>query len=119
MALKSFQSDRLMPAPRPRSGRPHRDLWKGAPVKKLTEGLTKKGGRNNTGRITARRIGGGHKRRYRKIDFKRTKFDVHSGHGGAARVRPQSHRLHRPGHSTRTVSRAYILAPQRLRSGDR
>ena len=41
-------------------------LHKGKPVKKLTEGLTKSGGRNNTGRITARRIGGGHKRTYRK-----------------------------------------------------
>jgi len=37
-------------------------LWRGGPVKKLTEGLTKTGGRNNKGRITARRRGGGHKR---------------------------------------------------------
>src|SRR3546814_13247939 len=52
------------------------DLWKGGPVKKLTEGLTKSGGRNNLGRITARRRGGGHKRLYRIVDFKRRKFDV-------------------------------------------
>ncbi len=52
------------------------ELYKGKPVKTLTEGLTTKGGRNNTGRITARRQGGGHKRRYRLIDFKRRKFDV-------------------------------------------
>src|SRR3546814_16745862 len=51
-------------------------LYKGRPVKELTEGLRKTGGRNNTGRITTRHIGGGHKRRYRMIDFKRRKFDV-------------------------------------------
>ena len=51
-------------------------LHKGKPVKALTEGLTKSGGRNNRGRITARRIGGGAKRLYRKVDFKRNKFDV-------------------------------------------
>ena len=49
-------------------------LHKGGPVKKLTEGLTKTGGRNNKGRITSRRRGGGAKRLYRKIDFKRNKF---------------------------------------------
>jgi large subunit ribosomal protein L2 len=52
------------------------ELWKGRPVKSLTEGLTKKGGRNNTGRITARRIGGGAKRLYRIVDFKRRKEGV-------------------------------------------
>ena len=46
------------------------DLHKGKPVKTLTQGLTKKGGRNNAGRITARRRGGGHKRRYRVVDFR-------------------------------------------------
>ncbi|MEM6422830.1 MAG: 50S ribosomal protein L2, partial [Pseudomonadota bacterium] len=52
------------------------ELWKGRPEKTLTQGLTKKGGRNNTGRITARRIGGGAKRLYRIVDFKRRKHDV-------------------------------------------
>ena len=52
------------------------ELFKGKPVKKLTKGLTKSGGRNNTGRITSWQKGGGHKRKYRIIDFKRTKFDV-------------------------------------------
>ena len=47
------------------------ELWKGKPVKALTEGLNKSGGRNNKGRITSRRRGGGHKRLYRVIDFKR------------------------------------------------
>lgn len=51
-------------------------LWKGKPVKALTEGVRSKGGRNNHGRITVRHQGGGHKRRYRMIDFKRRKFDV-------------------------------------------
>lgn len=47
-----------------------------SPEKSLTTALRKKGGRNNTGRITMRRRGGGHKRRYRIIDFKRNKYDV-------------------------------------------
>jgi len=51
-------------------------LWKGKPVKTLTEGLTKSGGRNNTGRMTSRHIGGGHKRSYRMVDFKRLKRDM-------------------------------------------
>src|SRR5215469_1901343 len=51
-------------------------LHKGAPVKALTEGQTKNGGRNNTGRVTVRWQGGGHKQRYRIIDFKRRKFDM-------------------------------------------
>ena len=48
-----------------------KDLYKGKPEKALTEGLNKTGGRNNMGRMTARHIGGGHKRRYRIIDWKR------------------------------------------------
>ncbi len=91
-------------------------LWKGEPIKALTEGLTKSGGRNNRGRITARHIGGGHKRRYRMIDFKRDKFDV-----GATveRIEYDPNRSafiallkYDDGHLS------YILAPQRLRVGD-
>src|ERR1041384_4386800 len=52
------------------------EVTKSKPEKGLTEKLTKKGGRNNTGRITTRHQGGGHKRRYRLIDFKRTKDGV-------------------------------------------
>ena len=52
------------------------ELFKGKPVKKLTKGLTKSGGRNNTGRVTSWQKGGGHKKKYRIIDFKRTKLDV-------------------------------------------
>ncbi len=52
------------------------ELFSGKPIKKLTKGLTKSGGRNNTGRITSWQRGGGHKKKYRIIDFKRTKFDI-------------------------------------------
>ena len=91
-------------------------LWKGKPVKALTEGLNKKGGRNNTGRITARRRGGGHKRLYRLIDFKRRKFDV------PAKVL----RLEYDPNRTAFIALLeyqdgeldYILAPQRLDVGD-
>ena len=91
-------------------------LHKGKPVKALTEGLTRKGGRNNTGRITARRIGGGTKRRYRLVDFKRRKFDV------PATVE----RLEYDPNRTAFIALvkysdgelAYILAPQRLAPGD-
>ncbi len=91
-------------------------LWKGKPVKSLTEGLSKKGGRNNNGRITARRRGGGHKRLYRVIDFKRRKFDV------PAKVA----RLEYDPNRTAFIALieyqdgelGYILAPQRLEVGD-
>jgi large subunit ribosomal protein L2 len=91
-------------------------LWKGDPVKALTEGLTKSGGRNNAGRITARRRGGGHKRLYRMIDFKRRKFDA------PAKVL----RLEYDPNRTAFIALieyedgevSYILAPQRLEAGD-
>lgn len=91
-------------------------IYKGNPEKALTEGLRKKGGRNNTGRVTARRIGGGHKRRYRTIDFKRNKFDVV---GTVERLEYDPNR-------TAFIAlvaysdgeRAYIIAPQRLAEGD-
>src|SRR3546814_2721414 len=51
-------------------------LWKGKPVKALTEGKHSSGGSNNMGNATARGIGGGHKQRYRLVDFKRSKWDV-------------------------------------------
>jgi large subunit ribosomal protein L2 len=92
------------------------DLWKGAPVKKLTEGLTKSGGRNNLGRITARRRGGGHKRLYRIVDFKRRKFDV------PATVERLEYDPNRSAFialvNYEDGEQAYILAPQRLAVGD-
>src|ERR1041385_5413281 len=50
------------------------ELWSGKPVKFLTEGIHSEGGRNNHGHITSRHQGGGHKQRYRMVDFKRRKL---------------------------------------------
>ncbi len=92
------------------------ELWKGKPVKTLTEGLSRKGGRNNAGRITARRRGGGHKRLYRKIDFKRRKFDV------PARVERLEYDPNRSAFIAllkyEDGEQSYIIAPQRLKAGD-
>src|SRR5579863_4490242 len=74
MALKTYNP--VTPAQRQLVTVDRSELWKGKPVKKLTEGLREKGGRNNSGRITMRRRGGGHKQRYRILDFKRLKDDA-------------------------------------------
>ena len=91
-------------------------LWKGKPEKALTEGLRGHGGRNNFGRITARRRGGGHKRRYRIVDFKRAKYDV------PATVERLEYDPNRSGFIAliryEDGEPAYILAPQRLAVGD-
>jgi len=93
------------------------ELYRGKPVKKLTEGLTKSGGRNNQGRITARRRGGGHKRAYRKIDFRRAKWDV------VAVVERIEYDPNRSGFIALIKyddgEQSYILAPQRLGVGDK
>jgi large subunit ribosomal protein L2 len=93
------------------------ELWKGAPVKTLTQGLSKSGGRNNRGRITAFHRGGGHKRTYRMIDFKRVKFDQV---GTIERLEYDPNRTawialvkYEDGEL------AYIVAPQRLSAGDK
>jgi large subunit ribosomal protein L2 len=93
------------------------ELWGGAPVKTLTEGLSKKGGRNNHGRTTAYHRGGGHKRSYRMVDFRRTRYDA------VATVE----RLEYDPNRTAFIAlikyddgeQAYILAPQRLAAGDK
>ena len=93
------------------------DLYKGKPVKKLTEGLTKSGGRNNSGHTTAWHKGGGHKRRYRMVDFKRTKRDVTA----------VIERLEYDPNRTAFIAlityedgeQSYILAPQRAAVGDK
>ena len=91
-------------------------LWRGDPVKSLTKGLSKKGGRNNAGRVTARRIGGGHKRCYRLIDFKRRKFDVPAT---VERIEYDPNRSAFIALIRYTDGDlAYILAPQRLAAGD-
>ena len=114
MALKKFKPN--TPSTRQlvivdRSG-----LHKGKPVKTLTQGLTKKAGRNNDGRITARRRGGGHKRLYRIVDFKRRKFDVPA----------TIERIEYDPNRTAFIALikyedgelSYIVAPQRLAAGD-
>lgn len=93
------------------------DLYKGKPEKALTEGKKKTGGRNNTGRITTRHIGGGHKQRYRIIDWKRNNFDVQ---GTVERLEYDPNR-------TAFIAlikfeggeKRYIVAPQRLKVGDK
>ena len=92
MALKSYKP--TTPGQRGLVLIDRSELWKGRPVKSLTEGLTGKGGRNNTGRITMRRRGGGVKRLYRVVDFKRAKFDI-AGEGHPDRVRPEPDGVHR------------------------
>src|SRR5947199_2469928 len=91
-------------------------LYKGKPVKALTEGKHSSGGRNNNGRITVRFRGGGHKKAYRVVDFKRRKHDM------PAKVE----RIEYDPNRTAFIALikyedgelAYILAPQRLSSGD-
>ena len=93
------------------------ELFKGKPVKKLTKGLTKSGGRNNTGRITSWQKGGGHKRRYRIIDFKRTKFDIEAT---VERIEYDPNRsafIALIKYDDGELS--YILAPQKLIVGDK
>ena len=114
MALKSYKP--TTPGQRGLVLIDRSELWKGRPVKSLTEGLTKSGGRNNTGRITSRRRGGGAKRLYRIVDFKRTKFDVPAT---VERIVFDPNRTafialvkYKDG------EQAYILAPQRLAVGD-
>jgi large subunit ribosomal protein L2 len=115
MALKSYKP--TTPGQRGLVLIDRSELWKGRPVKTLTEGLTKKGGRNNTGRITARRIGGGAKRLYRIVDFKRRKWDM------SATVERIEYDPNRSAFIALVVyedgERAYILAPQRLGVGDK
>ena len=112
MALKTFNP--TTPSQRQLVIVDRSELWKGKPVKALTEGLRGKGGRNNTGRITMRWRGGGHKRRYRIVDFKRAKVDMPATverleydpnrTAFIALIRYQDGEL------------AYILAPQRLQA---
>jgi len=115
MALKTFKP--TTPGQRQLVLVDRSELHKGGPVKTLTEGLRSKGGRNNYGRITVRWRGGGHKRTYRIIDFRRRKFDM------TATVE----RLEYDPNRTAFIAliryedgeQAYILAPQRLQPGDK
>ena len=115
MALKSYKP--TTPGQRGLVLIDRSELWKGRPVKSLTEGLSKHAGRNNTGRITMRRRGGGAKRLYRIVDFRRTKHDMAAT---VARIEYDPNRTafialvqYEDG------TQAYILAPQRLAVGDK
>src|SRR6187401_1257384 len=114
MALKTYNP--VTPGQRQLVTVDRSTLYKGPPVKSLTEGQNSTGGRNNNGRITSRFRGGGHKQAYRRIDFRRTKFDV------PATVE----RLEYDPNRTAFIALiryedgelSYILAPQRLKAGD-
>src|ERR1700761_7554940 len=114
MALKSYNP--TTPGQRQLVRVNRAGLHQGKPVKALTEGKNSTGGRNNSGRITSRYRGGGHKQAYRKIDFKRRKFDAA---GKVERIEYDPNRTafialikYEDGEL------AYILAPQRLSVGD-
>ena len=115
MALKTFNP--TTPSQRQLVIVDRSELYKGKPVKALTEGRTSSGGRNNLGRVTARYRGGGHKRSYRIIDFKRRTWDVE------ATVERLEYDPNRTGFIALVKyadgELAYILAPQRLAVGDK
>jgi large subunit ribosomal protein L2 len=92
------------------------ELYKGKPVKGLTEGKNHSGGRNNHGRTTSRFRGGGHKQSYRTVDFKRRKFDI------PATVERLEYDPNRTAFIAlikyKDGELSYIIAPQRLKVGD-
>ena len=92
-------------------------LYKGKPVKSLVEGKRKTGGRNNKGHVTSRGMAGGHKQKYRYVDFKRRKWDVE---GTVERLEYDPNRTAFIALVKYTDGElAYILAPQRLAVGDK
>ena len=115
MALKQFNP--VTPSLRGTVLIDRSELWKGKPVKTLTEGKNKSGGRNNHGRTTSFFRGGGHKQSYRYVDFKRRKFDV------SATVERLEYDPNRSAFIALIKyddgELSYILAPQRLKVGDK
>ncbi len=95
----------------------HNELHKGAPYAPLLGKKKRTGGRNNTGRITCRHIGGGHKQRYRMVDFKRGDKD-----GIVARIERLEYDPNRSAHIALALyadgERRYIVAPAGLKAGD-
>ena len=93
------------------------ELYKGAPYAPLLEAKSKSGGRNNNGRITTRHKGGGHKQKYRRIDFRRDKESV------AGVIERVEYDPNRSAHIALVKyldgERRYILAPKGLKAGDR
>ncbi|MYF89515.1 MAG: 50S ribosomal protein L2 [Boseongicola sp. SB0676_bin_33] len=115
MALKSYKP--TTPGQRGLVLIDRSELWSGRPVKALTEGLAKMAGRNIAGRITMRRRGGGAKRLYRIIDFKRTKRDMEAT---VVRIEYDPNRTAFVALIEYTDGeQAYIIAPQRLGVGDK
>ncbi|MEY2715976.1 MAG: ribosomal protein, partial [Planctomycetota bacterium] len=115
MALKTFKP--VTPSSRELVLVDRSELWKGRPIKSLVEGKSSSGGRNAHGHITVRHKGGGHKKLYRIVDFKRRKFDVE---GVVERLEYDPNRtawLALVKYSD--GEHAYILAPQRLAVGDK
>ncbi|MDR1829002.1 MAG: 50S ribosomal protein L2 [Methylobacteriaceae bacterium] len=116
MALKAFKP--ITPGLRQLVIVDRSELYKGKPVKVLTEGKSSSGGRNNRGRVTVRFRGGGHKRVLRNVDFKR-----HGHIGQTAVVERIEYDPNRSGFIAlikynESGELAYILAPQRLAAGD-
>jgi len=115
MALKSFNP--ITPSLRELIQVDRTGLWKGKPFKPLTKGISKTGGRNNQGRITSWHRGGGHKKLYRIIDFKRNKIDIFA----------TVERIEYDPNRTAFIALikyedgeySYILAPQKLAIGDK
>ncbi len=114
MGIRKFRP--VTPASRLRSISDFAEITRSEPEKSLLEPLRKKGGRNNKGHLTARHRGGGHKRRYRRIDFKRSKFGV------AARVTEIEYDPNRTARIALLVyadgEKRYMLHPKGLGVGD-
>lgn len=114
MALKTYRP--VTPGTRQLIQIDRSELWAGRPEKSLCEGLRKTGGRNNKGRVTTRHIGGGHKKLYRQVDFKRRTLDVPAV---VERLEYDPNRTAFIALIKYTDGRlSYILAPQRLKVGD-
>ena len=114
MAIRKLKPD--TPSRRFMSVSTFEEITKSFPERKLTVALKKSGGRNNLGRITSRRRGGGHKRRYRIIDFKRNKFDI-PGEVIAIEYDPnRSSRIALVEY--KDSERRYIIAPEGIKVGN-
>jgi large subunit ribosomal protein L2 len=114
MGIRKFRP--VTPASRRRSISDFAEITRSTPEKSLLEPLSKKGGRNNKGHLTMRHRGGGHKRRYRRLDFKRNKFGV------PARVAEIEYDPNRTARIALLVyadgEKRYIVQPNGLRVGD-
>jgi large subunit ribosomal protein L2 len=115
MAIKKFKP--ITPGTRFRTGNDFEQITTGNnPVKSLTSGKPRTGGRNHDGKMTMRQIGGGHKRKYRVIDFKRDKFDI------PGKITTIEYDPNRTAFMALVVyadgEKRYILAPDKIKVGD-